>query len=135
MSRKRVKPEDFDFAIREIIQECADETAESAKEATISTGKAAVQLVRANVEKAGIRGTKYKNSFKATTTTDTPFTTTVTIHSPKHYRLTHLLEHGHRIVVRKKVRPGRARAFAHLAPAEQEAGDLLEKKVRIAVKG
>lgn len=136
MSRNRkVTPENFEFAVREIIEEYAEETASSVKDATLQTGKAAVELVRANIGRAGIKGTKYRSSFKSTVTTDTPFMTTVTVHSPKHYRLTHLLEHGHRKVIHGRPRPGRVRAFEHLAPAEKEAADLLERKVTLVVRG
>ena len=83
---------------------------------------------------AGIGGRKYRKSFKDTVTKDTAWITTVEIHSPKHYRLTHLLEFGHVVKVKGKV-VGAARAYPHLATAETEAEELLGKKIAISVKG
>ena len=52
----------------------------------------------------------------------------VTIYNKKHYRLTHLLEHGH-VIMNKKGGPyGRVRAYPHIGPAEDLAIEELPKE-------
>ena len=114
--------------------EYGEEVGQSVKEDVKDIGKETVRLVHQNIDAAGIGGRKYRKSFKDTVTKDTAWITTVEIHSPKHYRLTHLLEFGHVVKVKGKV-VGAARAYPHLATAETEAEELLGKKIAISVKG
>ena len=74
------------------------------------------------------KGKKYFKSWKKKVTAQTALGKVVTVHSPTHYRIAHLLEKGHALR-----NGGRTRAFPHIAPAE-EAGekkllDDLEKKL------
>lgn len=134
MSNQKIQPDQLSDAIASIIEEYSKEVGSGVKEDVLESGKACVEMVQAGIDAAGIGGKKYRKSFKSTTTKDTAFMTTVEVHSPKHYRLTHLLEHGHVVKVKGKV-VGVSRAFPHLAPVEQEAAALLEKKVTMTIRG
>ena len=136
MSRNqyRITPNELEGAITEIINDYTKEVGKSVPEDVKSTGKACVQMLKANIDSAGIGGRVYKNSFTSTTTKETAFETTVEVHSPKHYRVTHLLEHGHVLKIRGKV-VGMTRAFPHFAPAEKSAADLLERKIKMRIRG
>lgn len=134
MQTQKVTPESFAEAVRDIITEYGDDVGKSVKEDVKETGKKCVELVHQNIDAAGIGGRKYRKSFKDTTTKDTAWITTVEVHSPKHYRLTHLLEFGHVVKVKGKV-VGAARAYPHLANAEREAEEQLEKKIAISIRG
>lgn len=51
------------------------------------------------------------------------------VYNDKHYRLTHLLENGHDVIVNGK-KVGRAKAYPHIKPAEQEGIKDFEQEVR-----
>lgn len=54
-----------------------------------------------------------------------------TVRNPKHYRLAHLLEHGHAIVVHgKHIDDKRTKPYPHIADAEQEAVLFLENTIK-----
>ena len=91
----------------------------------------AAKNVQANISDSGIRGTgEYKKSIKARTIKDSPLSKKSVVYAGKpHYRLTHLLEHGH-----AKLNGGRTRAFAHWEPAEQKAIDDFVKELREAIE-
>lgn len=51
-----------------------------------------------------------------------------TVYAPKpYYRLTHLLNNGHRIVVHGKHLPGRTKAYHYVEPVEEEAKQQFEE--------
>ena len=54
----------------------------------------------------------------------------VTVYSPSHYMLAHLLENGH-----AKRGGGRVKAIPHIKPAEDHARDELVKDIEKALKG
>ena len=136
MSRsRRIKPDELDSAIAEIIEDYTQEVGKGVPEDVKSTGKACVDILRSHIDAAGIGGTKYRNAITVKTTKDTPWLATVEVWAGRHYRLAHLLEHGHPIVTKSGKVVGAARAFPHWALAEKDAIDLLEKKIIMRVRG
>lgn len=126
---KRVKPENLDAAISEILEDYRDQVAVDMKEAVEQAGKATAQIAQAYASRIG-RG-KYAKSIKSKTTETSSFGTTVTIFSTQH-RIAHLLEHGHVVKAHGQV-VGVARAFPHFAPAEAKAEELLVSKIKKGV--
>lgn len=56
------------------------------------------------------------------------------VHNKDNYQLTHLLEHGHRIIGRDGSVKGQAKAFPHIAPVEQESNKEYERRVENLIK-
>lgn len=133
MARKtKIKPLEFQDALYDILSEYGEEITDKSPEAVQKVAEDCKQAVSQNISTAGIGGTKYRNSIQLTITKGR-YIASATIHSPKHYQLTHLLEHGHAIKVRGKVY-GKTRAFPHWAPAEQTANKALEDAIKKVVQ-
>lgn len=93
---------DIQAGVRELTDEYADKLKEQIKKGSPVDWR--------RVKRRG----KYKRSWKVKTTKDTFAVYERTVHSHKEYRLTHLLEFGH------KTRKGTmTRAQAHIAPAAE----------------
>ena len=128
---KKIKPENLEAAIDEILQDYADAVVVDMKDAVEQTGKETAQIAQAYASRIG-RG-KYAKSIKAKTTQTSSFGTTVTIFSTQ-YRIAHLLEHGHVVKSHGKV-VGISRAFPHFAPAEAKAEEILVRKMKTLIGG
>ena len=61
-------------------------------------------------------------------------TATVIVHNKKHYRLTHLLEHGHAKVSHGRRLPGNVAAIPHIEPVEREIIREFEELVKTGVE-
>lgn len=75
------------------------------------------------------RSGTYANSWTTKKTHEDNNSLEITVYSQHEYPLAHLLEHGHALKG-----GGRTRAFPHIAPAEQEGIEMLEKEIDEAVK-
>ena len=123
--------EQFSLAVMEAMKELQQSVDYDLVYVTQKVAKQAAKNVQANITDSGIRGTgEYKKSIKARTIKDSPLSKKSVVYAGKpHYRLTHLLEHGH-----AKLNGGRTRAFAHWEPAEQKAIDDFIKELREAIE-
>ena len=123
--------EQFSLAVMEAMKEFQQSVDYDLVYVTQKVAHQAAKNVQANITDSGIRGTgEYKKSIKARTIKDSPLSKKSVVYADKpHYRLTHLLEHGH-----AKLNGGRTRAFAHWEPAEQKAIDDFVKELREAIE-
>lgn len=123
--------EQFSLAVMEAMKEFQQSVDYDLVYVTQKVANQAAKNVQANITGSGIQGTgQYKKSIKARTIKDSPLSKKSVVYADKpHYRLTHLLEHGH-----AKLNGGRTRAFAHWEPAEQKAIDDFVKELREAIE-
>lgn len=109
-------------AIKEELEDWSQETADIVKdcvtEATIATKK---KLWESSPKDTG----KYASSWADTVLSENRFKRYTTVYNKKHYRLTHLLEFGH-----ANVNGGRTPAYPHIAKAQYEAEEMLERLIK-----
>lgn len=130
----KVTVDEFGAAVMDVLTDYADDVNKAAGSLVEKVGKETADAVKSNIDKAGINGTKYKNSI-AMKVTRRRLYSEATIYSPKHYQLTHLLEHGHKLVYFGRPTNTITRAFEHWAPAEEDAIRALEKGIKEAAQG
>lgn len=136
MADVKVGPERMAEAIAAELQAYANLTAEDCKTAVRDVAKDCVRDIKDNIRKAGIRARAdgYLRGWKASVTSESLTELMVTVHNDGFAYLTHLLEHGHMIVMHGKMTGKRTRAFPHIAPAERAAAERLEKRVKVVVE-
>ena len=116
---------DLSKQIADAMTQYSGAISEGIETALKNVGKeAAVRLKSTSPRRSG----KYRKGWKVTAERRNG-EITVTVHN-KHYRLTHLLEHGH-----KTRNGGRAAAVPHIAPVEEWAEKEALKVIEKAVKG
>lgn len=91
--------------------------------------KTAVSVKKEISENAPKRTGKYSKSWTAKKTKENSHSLEMTVHSKNRYQIAHLLEHGH-----AKRNGGRVEGKPHIAPAEENGGDLLESLIRKGLK-
>ena len=125
MSNKKVKVDNLAKAILEELENFKDVTDEACDKGVTETAKEAVKALRnAHPAGSGEYGSwdkSYNKGWKVMQTkTDKRYNKKATIHNATDYQLTHLLEKGHDII-RNGAKVGRAKAYPHIGPVEQEA--------------
>jgi hypothetical protein len=104
------------------LSEYAELTDKAMKKAVRKTATAVKNEIAANApEKTG----RYKKSWATKKVKENSHALEMTVHSKNRYQLTHLLEKGHALR-----NGGRARAFPHIAPAEEHGAEMLEDLIR-----
>ena len=114
--------DDLTAEVMQGLSEYAELTDKAMKKAVRKTATVVKNEISANApEKTG----RYKKSWKAKKVRENSHTLDMTVHSKDRYQLTHLLEKGHALR-----NGGRARAFPHIAPAEEHGAEMLEELIR-----
>ena len=122
---KTIKPEQLAQEVMKELEDYADLTADVLKQEVQKAGKAAKQQVQ---QTAPRKTGRYAKSWSVKTLIETSTSIDVTVHSRNRYMLTHLLENGH-----AKRGGGRVAAIPHIAPAEEMAGELLQRNIETAL--
>lgn len=99
------------------------------EKAVNETAKETVKNIKDNAA-AKFGGTgKYAKSWKVKKLKTKQNKYASVVHSPTHYRLTHLLENGH-----AKVGGGRVEGRPHIAPAEEKAAEMFERLIKEGIE-
>jgi len=122
-----IKIDNLVDAIMEVLEDYSKEVTENLKEDVKQVAKECMQDIKRNAPKDS---GAYRKSWKVKKAYESANDIRVVIHSAKHYRLTHLLEHGH-----AKVGGGRVEGKPHIGPAKQRAEAKLIKKVKVNISG
>ena len=125
---RRVKITELGTAIQDILDEYGDNITEAMPKAVRQVANIAKQETQAGAPR---RTGKYAAGWAVKEEAVDRFRTDMIVHNRTRYQLAHLLEKGHALRG-----GGRAPAFVHIAPAEQNAIKNLEEAVRrIAQEG
>lgn len=116
------------------LEDFRDITVDVMKDAVDRTAKETVEDIRGNIESSGIKGGgKYRKSWAAKKDAGArgryAYAKVVYARAP-HYRLTHLLEHGH-----AKISGGRVPAYPHVKTAEESAQERLAQYIKDGIEG
>lgn len=130
---KRIKAEELEQALADIINDYADDVIKASQEAVETVGQIGVQKLQERAQKAGFKGTKYIKSFRVKKERGR-LGATSTLYSTQ-YRIAHLLEHGHAIKNKEGNVIGKTKAYEHWKTAEEETSNLLEDTIKKAVGG
>ncbi len=122
----RIKIDQLADTIMKGLTEYAELAADDMKAAVKKVGTAAKNEVQAG---APVKTGAYQKSWAVKTTRESSNAMEVVVHSRNRYQLAHLLEFGH-----AKRGGGRTRAFPHIAPAEQNAAEMLEREIERALQ-
>ena len=119
-----------------------DDMAEAIEKELIEYRELAADELKTAVKKAGrttksdigksapVRTGAYAKSWRMKVTEESSVGIGVTVYSPSHYMLAHLLENGH-----AKRNGGRVTGERHIAPAEEHAKEQLTGDIEKALKG
>lgn len=126
-------------AVMGVLEEYRDVTVDVMKDAVDKVTKETVAEIRSDIPAAGIGGKGgYRKSWASKQDAESKkryaYAKVVYSNKDPHYRLTHLLEKGHDLIIRGKPL-GRVKAFVHIRPAADDAADKLEKYIKSGLKG
>ena len=126
MAGKKVSVDGLADAVAGMLDEYARATEQDMKKAVRDAGNTVKKAIG---EGAPVKTGKYAESWVVKTTKETANALEVTVHSRNRYQLAHLLEHGH-----AKRNGGRTRAIPHIAPAEQQGIEQLERDIERSLR-
>lgn len=124
----QLSPNEFASAVNAILAEYKDIVDADLEYVTNKVAREAVESVKSNINREHIKGKKYRNSIRSRSLSEgiRGKYSSLVYANPPHYRLTHLLEHGHAVVLKGGRKPAAGKknsvdAFPHWAEAEQKA--------------
>lgn len=126
---KRITPDELNDAINEILEDYSAGLVDKCNRITESVAQYGASDLRERAKASGIKGRKYVNSFRAEMTEKSPYGNVWTIRSTQ-YRLTHLLEHGHRVISHGKVTGKRTHEYHHWSKTEDTVIKRFEEEIR-----
>ena len=128
MAKQKVKISGLSKAVEDILSDYQNNINVQMADALKEAGKAGQKEVKSL---APVDTGKYKKSWRTKYTQESAHKGTVEVYAGGHqYSLTHLLEHGHAFR-----NGGRAKAYPHIAPAQELAEKEFETKFRHLVEG
>lgn len=127
MGNRRVSIDEMADAIMEGLEEYADYAAGTMKKSVRKVAKTVKEDIKADAP-VGLTG-RYKESWAVKTRLETSQSLSLTVHSKDRYQLAHLLEKGHALR-----NGGRARAYPHIAPAEEKGAEQLVDEIKNALE-
>lgn len=131
MSPKIVSVDGLSDAIMEALHEYSREAMEATKASVKEQAAATVQELKATSPR---RTGKYAKNWKSKTAYESMDDIRMLVYNGgKTYRLTHLLEYGHKVKVKGRV-VGHAPAKPHIRPAEQKTIDGLGDKIKVKLR-
>ena len=124
---KGISIDDMAEAIEKELMEYRELAADELKAAVKKAGRTAKSDIN---KSAPVRTGAYAKSWRMKVTEESSVGIGVTVYSPSHYMLAHLLENGH-----AKRNGGRVTGERHIAPAEEHAKEQLTGDIEKALKG
>jgi hypothetical protein len=130
MSNKTIKIGQLDMELQSIFSAFEHHVHTAVDTAAEKTAEEAVKKLKKTSpkNKRAKRGKKYKNGWKYKKTSEG-----MTVYNEQ-YQLTHLLEHGHDVVINGVVKKKRAEAQPHIAPVEAWAQDKFPEEFKRQVE-
>ena len=130
---RRITIDQFEKCLEETLLAYARETSDGVVKGVHKAARNVADEVSSAIVQAGIGGTEYRNSIEVRDERGR-MKGKSTVWSPKHYRLTHLLENGHHLVYFGIDTNKRTRAFPHWAKANEAAEKILMDEIRKAAE-
>lgn len=122
---KKISSDALATEITKALREFAATEFETTKEVIKEVGKEAAERLKQTSPK---RSGRYRKSWKSRVQMRSNTRVESTVYNAKHYRLTHLLEHGH--ALRKGGRTyGEVKPKVHIKPVEDWASDQVQKRL------
>ena len=119
--------------IKEILNDYSSDIQEGIVRITKEVAKEDVTKLKNTKNTYTVRSGDYNKSwtYKAETKQGT---ITCIVHNKDHYRLTHLLENGHKVISRDGTVKGQTRAFKHIAPVEEESNSTYQRRIEELIR-
>lgn len=121
---RTIKPDQFKYVVGTMLEEYSDEVA---KAMYVACDETCDELVDELKQAGEFKGTKYRRGWKKWIQQSMSGVVEAKVWNAKHYRLTHLLEKGHQLILGGR-KVGDVRAFEHIKPINDQVPERFQKK-------